>query len=487
MLLSAARGLNRAQSVALEMAKYMQKAEIRKVDFTILPHNSEYELDLHKPYIDEVKLGCGCGGEMSRVKEVMDVWFDSGAMPFAQDHYPFDFPRKLFGGRKLPYPADFICEAIDQTRGWFYTLHAIGALMGKGKSFKNVICLGHILDAEGKKMSKSVGNVVDPWKMMNKYGADASRFWMYSINQPGESKNFDVKTVDDVIKKVFNLAANVAAFYKLYAADDLKASASSANILDAWIVSRLNQLIEIATSNLDKYVLLEPARAIRDFVADLSQWYLRRSRDRFKEEGEDKKRALRTTKYVLLTLSKIMAPFTPFFAEELYKEVGGDRESVHIEDWPKAGRIDKDIIADMELVRKISSLGLEARMTAKINVRQPLAKLSVKNEKIDGFDRGLLALIKDEVNIKAVSVEPGQAGEVSLDLSISAALKEEGDLREFLRKIQDLRKERGLTVNDTAILVATTDFEGLISKHEEKIKRATKLSAIKYGAVLDLK
>ncbi|MCX6716241.1 MAG: class I tRNA ligase family protein [Candidatus Taylorbacteria bacterium] len=491
MLLAAARGFDNARSLQSEMESYIGNAEVRKVDFSILPHNSEYELDLHKPYIDEVKLECACGGVMSRVKEVMDVWFDSGAMPFAQDHYPFEIGKKgLFGfsgKQKLAYPADFISEAIDQTRGWFYTLHAIGVLMGKGKAFKNVICLGHILDPEGKKMSKSIGNVVDPWKAMNKYGADALRFWMYSINQPGESKNFDVKTVDDVIRKVFNLAANVTTFYKTYAIDEVKASGGSTNVLDMWIVARLNELVLNVTSNLDKYVLLEPTRAIRDFVADLSQWYLRRSRDRFKNEGKDKLEALQTTKYVILTLSKIMAPFTPFFAEELYGEVGEEKESVHLEDWPALGNVDKNIIADMELVRKVSSLGLDARMTAKINVRQPLQKLIVKDEKVKKLSSELLGLIRDEVNVKEIVFDSAQAQEVSLDLNISAELKEEGELRELLRKIQDLRKEKGLSIKDQAVLVATNDLRSLITKYEKNIKSSTNLSAIEFGETLGLK
>ena len=220
---------------------------------------------------------------MKRAKEVMDVWFDSGSMPFAQAHYPFE------SHKDIAYPADFISEAIDQTRGWFYTLHAIGVLMGKGKAYKNVISLGHLLDAKGKKMSKSLGNVINPWDMMDKYGADALRFWMYSVNQPGDSKNFDEKTVDEIVKKVFNLVSNVTTFYKTYESEckvqSTKYKVESQNVLDIWILSRLNQLVANVTKNMDAYVFLEPTREIKDFIADLSQWYLRRSRDRFKEEG----------------------------------------------------------------------------------------------------------------------------------------------------------------------------------------------------------
>jgi isoleucyl-tRNA synthetase len=509
LMFSAAKGLDRIQSRKFKRDDSIRNAEIRKLDFSILPHNHEYELDLHKPYIDEVKLPCACGGEMKRVKEVMDVWFDSGSMPFAEDHYPFENKSLIDGSlfkKAKGYPADFISEAIDQTRGWFYTLHAIGAIMGKGKAFKNVICLGHLLDAQGKKMSKHIGNVVNPWDMMDKYGADALRFWMYSINQPGDPKNFEEKTVDEMVKKVFNLASNVAAFYKMYAGEEVGAQqgvpaearkekgvrSESQNVLDRWIISRLNQLVENVTTNLDKYVLLEPTRAIRDFVGDLSQWYLRRSRDRFKggdsdNEKADKEAALATTKYVLLTLAKIMAPFTPFFAEELYQNVGGEKESVHLEEWPTVGKIDEKLLKDMETVRAIASKGLEARMAAKINVRQPLAALRIKNDGLRLADNaGLVELIKDEVNVKELEFITGQEKDVELDTTITAALKEEGDLREFLRKIQDLRKEKGLKVGDKASLVVPAELKSLADKFGGEIKKSTGITSIEIGRELKL-
>lgn len=491
MLIAAAHGWDRAAAIAYERREYIKKAEARKLHFSIVPHNAEYELDLHRPFIDEVKLACACGGEMTRAKEVMDVWFDSGAMPFAQDNYPFEGGKKflgLFGGKqKILYPADFISEAIDQTRGWFYTLHAVGALMGRGKAFKNVICLGHILDAQGKKMSKSVGNIVNPWEMMDLYGADALRFWMYSINQPGESKNFDPKTVDEIVKKVFNLAANTATFYRTYGTKGAQAADDSTRALDVWILSRLNELVAGVTKGLDAYMLMEPTRAIRDFVADLSQWYLRRSRDRFKEEGADKALATQTTKHVLLTLSKLMAPFTPFFAEELYREAGGGLESVHLEAWPKAGKIDADSLKSMEIVRKLSSAGLEARNSVKINVRQPLAALYVRDERVAKLGPGFIELIKDEVNVRAVIFDPLRKAEAELDLNITPELKEEGELRELLRKIQDLRKDKGLSVGDPAALVATDDMRALIEKNEAQIRKAASLSSIEYGAELRLR
>ncbi len=493
MLLAAAQGLSPKNSIEYEMNKYVNKAEIRPVDFTILPHNSEYEIDLHRPHIDEVVLDCDCarsagsgqGGKMKRVKEVMDVWFDSGAMPFAQDHYPFENKEYI---DKTGYPADFISEAIDQTRGWFYTLHAIGILMGKSLAYKNVICLGHILDPEGKKMSKSVGNIVNPFEIMEKYGADAARFWMYSVNQPGESKNFDEKTVDEVVKKVFNLASNVLSFYLMYRGpleNSVAASDKSGNVIDRWILSRLAQLNKEVTDNLEAYKFLEPSRAIRDFIADLSQWYLRRSRDRFKNEGKDKVEALATTRFVLIELAKIMAPLTPFFAEELYKEAGGEKESVHLEEWPKTGKIDEKLLESMQIVRNLSSAGLEARMKAKINVRQPLSKLIVL-ERSDLSDT-LIGLVKDEVNVKEVVFKDSITAEVELDTTMTPELIEEGQLREILRKIQDLRKEKGLSVGETARLTVTKDLHELISKNLDQIKKATGLVEIGFGDKFELR
>ena len=480
-------------------------------DLPVTPKNKSGEPDLHRPYIDEVTFDCSCGGKMIRVKEVMDVWFDSGAMPFAQDHYPFENKKEIDGGffgRHARYPADFISEAIDQTRGWFYTLHAIGVLIGKGKAYKNVVCLGHILDAQGKKMSKSVGNVVDPWLMMNKYGADCLRFWMYSVNQPGESKNFEEKTVDEINKKVFNMISNVLAFYKLYADSDRTISSSASrssdpatsHILDQWIISRLNQLIGVVTNSLDNYKFLEPTRAIRDFVADLSQWYLRRSRDRFKEatfatateakEGENKQAALVTMRCLLIELSKLMAPFSPFFSEYLYKEVGGEKESVHLEDWSKGDRVDGDILTDMESVRAISSKGLEARTNAKINVRQPLSLLKVKDGrwmlKNKAHGMSLIALIQDEVNVKTVLFSKDISNDVELDINITPALKEEGDLRELLRKIQDMRKEKGFVVGERAKLVATESIKPLIEKNKEALMKAAGIDRIEYGDELEV-
>ncbi len=444
-------------------------AEIRQANFVALPHNQDYELDLHRPFIDEAELVDENGEKITRVKEVLDVWFDSGAMPFAQSHYPFN--------KEIRYPADFISEAIDQTRGWFYTLHAIGVLMDKGKAFKNVICLGHILDANGKKMSKSIGNIVDPWMMINKFGVDALRLWMYGVNQPGESKNFDEKTVDEIIKKVFNPLDNILSFYNLYKGEGVVASRDSQNILDKWIIAKLDDVIKQGTWHLDRFKPFEASRSIREFVNEFSTWYVRRSRDRFKSEDvKERNESLATTKFVLLELSKFMAPFTPFFSESLYQKLKEekDMESVHLASWPEIGEVDLGLLTQMDKVRSVVSLALERRQKAGIKVRQPLASLIVEGE----FSQELLGIIADEVNVKEVKSGP----ELILDTNLTDDLKKEGIARDIIRAIQDARKTEGLTPSQSISISVSCSPETktIIETFEKDIKSPTGVNKIDY-------
>ena len=485
LLFSAVSGCDAKKAISERGDKefFIGNAEIKNLDFTPLPHNENYELDLHRPYIDEVELVDEKGEKLTRVKEVMDVWFDSGAMPYAQDHYPFENKELVEGGG---YPADFISEAIDQTRGWFYTLHAIGALMGRGKAYKNVISLGHILDNKGKKMSKSVGNVVDPWEMTDKYGVDALRFWMYTVNQPGDSKNFEERSVDEVVKKVFNLLNNIVKFYELYGTNEQvfdDKCLKSENVLDVWILAKLNKLKENTTKHLDEYHLFEPAREIREFIADFSQWYIRRCRDRFKTEGADKENALATTRFVLLELSKLMAPFTPFIAEQVYQKVRSIDmvESVHLTQWPKADKYEQKILDDMQEVRKIVSLGLEARTRVGIKVRQPLAKLKIIDTE-EKLSKELLKLVEDEVNIKEVVYDNNIISGIELDTDLTQELKDEGVVRELTRAIQAMRKEAELTPQDFINLDIETDEVGkeFIEKFAEAIKANALIKEINF-------
>ncbi len=446
------RGLSAQESLnMIKNFNYLLNAQFEELDFVPISHNEDYELDLHRPYIDEVKLVCACGGNLERTKDVMDVWLDSGAMPFAQDHYPFE-NKELVEGKG--YPADFISEAIDQTRGWFYTLHAVGNIMGRGKAYKNVICLGHLLDANGKKMSKSLGNIVDPWIMMNKYGVDSLRLWMYSVNQPGEPKNFDEKTVSELNNKIFNLLYNVLAFYDLYRNKNLENNIDdleSKNILDKWIIARLNKLLVDTTNYIETYKILEPVRAFREFIDELSTWYVRRSREKLKDGDIEAKQTLY---YVIKTLIKIMAPFTPFTSEDIWQKLKGDndKESIHLIDWPVVQfkiENEESIINDMKKAREIITLGLEARQKAGIKVRQPLSALIIKNYELD---KEYTQIIKEELNIKMVVVDDKIQEEVKINTEISLELKQEGQYRELVRAIQDKRKLTGLSPSDVISL-----------------------------------
>ncbi len=443
-----------------------KNAECRDLDFAPIPHNEDYELDFHRPYIDEVVLEKD-GEEFHRTKEVMDVWFDSGAMPFAQDHYPFENKDFVDGPG---YPADYISEAIDQTRGWFYTLHAVGVLMGRGKAYRNVICLGHLLDAKGKKMSKSLGNIVDPWSMIEKYGVDTLRLWMYSVNQPGESKNFDEKTVLDLNRQVFGLYYNVLAFYELYRDKNLEKDAEvgplgslrsnlgEANVLDQWILAKLAELTELTTKNMDEYKVLEPVRAMREFMGDLSTWYLRRSRDRIKEGDVNAKATLY---FVLKNIAKLLAPFAPFAAEDVWQKlkVDGDAESVHLSNWPQIPKGAFDT-AEMQKVREFISLGMKERQVNNLPVRQPLAAFFMPELPAASY----IEIIKDELNVKEV-----KAGEIKIDTEITPELKQEGDYRELVRAVQDIRKQMNLLPSDMVSLLIETDNTGkeLVEKFKD--------------------
>jgi isoleucyl-tRNA synthetase len=442
---------------------YFNNAEVQELPFVNFSHNENGDLDLHKPFIDEVKLACECGGALKRTPEVMDVWFDSGCMPYAQDYYPFENKEWVDGSG---YPADYISEAIDQTRGWFYTLHAVAALMGRGKAYKNVICLGHLLDANGKKMSKSLGNIVDPWTMMDKYGVDTLRLWMYSVNQPGESKNFDEKTVAELQNKVFNLLYNVLAFYELYRDTTLEHNEykDSSNVLDQWIVARLNEYVSESTKYLDEYKLLEPVRGLRSFMDDLSTWYVRRSRERLKDGDVEAKQTLY---YVMKTLIKVMAPFAPFTAEDIWQKLklDSDVESVHLAEWPKARGVDTELLKEMNILRMAITYGLEARQKAGIKVRQPLESITFEAWPVD---KKYHEIVKDELNVKNLKFTNSfyaagpedMKNRVELDTHITLELRQEGQYRELVRAVQDMRKKMGLNASDAILLTIETSVEG---------------------------
>lgn len=459
--------------VFVEGFKRFTNAEIRELDFAPMPHNENYEIDPHRPFIDEVVLEHN-SKEFRRVKEVMDVWFDSGAMPFAQDHYLFkkqNLFSKLFNNEKnIGYPADFISEAIDQTRGWFYTLHAVGAIVGWGKAYKNVICLGHLLDAQGKKMSKSIGNIVDPWVMMDKYGVDTLRLWMYSVNQPGDSKNFDEKTVKELEGKVFTLLYNVLSFYELYRDKSLEAGTpNSQNVLDRWIITKTNLFVSNTTTNLDGYKLFEPVRELRELIDDLSTWYLRRSRDRLKDGDKDAKQTLY---FVIKTIAKTMAPFAPFAAEDIWQKLRTEKDeiSVHLTSWPKADDVDVKLIEEMNLVRDLCTEGNALRKKLNIPVRQPLASFMVTTELNEEYKE----IVCDELNVKQILL----GVEYMLNTNITDELKREGNYRELVRALQDARKAAGLTPDDIIVLTISENAKALVSEFETDLKKTVQISDI---------
>lgn len=427
--------------------------------------------DLHKDIVDEVVFDCKCGGKFRRVPDVLDTWFDSGSVPFAT---------------KRPIPADFIGEAQDQTRAWFYYQHVLAGALFKKETFKNCIVTGIVLAEDGKKMSKKLKNYPDPVEMINKYGADAMRFYMLSSPVvQAESLSFSEKGVDEVSKKNISRLYNVLAFYQLYQ-DETKVSSNSKNTLDKWILSRLNGLIKDVTDGYENYRVDLATRPFTDFIDDFSVWYLRRSRDRFKEEGEDKEDALATLRYVLYNVALAMAPAMPFFAEEIYQAVKEDSapESVHLCDWPKVDKkkIDKDLEEKMSEARLIVTLALAERTARGIKVKQPLTSLKVKNtkSKISG-ENNFFDLIKDEVNVKEVIFDDKIVNEVELDTEITEELRQEGLLREIIRSVQAQRKEQNLVPQDkiSVELFVAKEEKPTIEKNKEfllKEFRATEIS-----------
>lgn len=454
--------------------------------------------DLHKHFIDPITFACvECQGTMRRIPDVLDCWFEAGSMPYAQLHYPFANKEKFVKN----FPARFIAEGADQTRAWFYYLHVLTVSLQNQASYQNVIVNGIVLAEDGKKMSKKLKNYPDPSDMFVKYGADAVRYYLAaSPVMKADNLCFSEKEVDLVVKKILLILGNVLSFYQMYADKNVEARSNSVNILDQWLLAKTNNLIAEVTAGYEAYDLNKAVRPLADFVNDLSTWYIRRSRDRFKgEDVNDKQAALATTKYVLLQLSKLMAPVMPFTADWLYQELNGELESVHLETWPvSSDKIDEKVLTDMELVRKVVELALAKRDEVGIKVRQPLAKLMVSGAKLSS---DYSDLIKDEVNVKEVAMAEGSprflprgtagAGEagkelaVELDTILSLELKQEGLSREFIRQINAFRKEQKLSINDSVVIQYQTDSKlitAMLEKFGEEIKKSTISKEIKAGA-----
>ena len=374
--------------------------------------NCPDDIELHRPYIDAVTIKCPeCGKEMHRVPEVIDCWFDSGSMPFAQHHYPFE-NQDLF---ERQFPADFISEAVDQTRGWFYSLLAISTLLFNKAPYKNVIVLGHVQDENGQKMSKSKGNAVDPFDALEKYGADAIRWYFYINSAPWLPNRFHGKAVQEGQRKFMGTLWNTYAFFVLYAnIDNFDATKYTLEydklpVMDKWILSKMNTMVKDVDYNLGNYRIPEAARVLQDFVDDLSNWYVRRSRERFWAKGmeQDKINAYMTLYHALVTIAKTAAPMIPFMTEDIYqnlvRSVDKDApESIHLCDFPTVNEawIDKDLEADMKELLEIVVLGRACRNTANIKNRQPIGTMYVKAEK--KMSEFYTDIIADELNVKEV-------------------------------------------------------------------------------------
>lgn len=454
------------------------------------------KMDLHRPVIDGIALTCPCGKEQHRIPEVFDCWFESGSMPYASCHYPFEH-RSWFDDH---FPADFIAEAQDQTRGWFYVMHILAtALFGK-PAFKHVIVTGMVLAEDGKKMSKRLKNYPDPWYLLETYGADALRYYLLTSSVvEADALSFVEKDLASMQRGFMNLLWNVKQFYATYAGDSVQITKPvSTHVLDRWIHSRFQQLLKEVTESMDDYTITKATRPLREFVDDLSTWWLRRSRERMKQEGDfDRADALRTLKEMLLELSKVMAPFTPFLAEQMYLDLGGMKTSVHLEAWPKVQDrvIDERLVQDMVLVRSIVSRAHELRAEHKLAVRQALAKLTVTfNVKADAErlsrQRELLTLIRDEVNVEAVELTVKEGGDywtVELDTVITPVLKRKGLRREFARFVMNLRKEAECMPNDEISVIADVapSVREAIEENTEEVKRDIKAKDIAFGTVPD--
>jgi isoleucyl-tRNA synthetase len=533
------------------------------------------ELDLHRPYVDQVHWDCSeCGGKMTRVPDLIDVWFDSGSMPVAQWHYPFENQEKF----KSQFPADYICEAVDQTRGWFYSLHAISTLLFGEVSFKNVICLGLILDGEGQKMSKSKGNIVAPWDVLNAHGADAFRWYLYTSTPPGNERRFSSELVGEVIRSFTLTLWNVYSFFVTYANLD-KPTVTTLPIatgdLDRWLLSELNVLVRDVTEAYEHYDVPNATRPIEAFVEKMSTWYLRRSRRRFwKSESDSDKQAAYSTLYTaLVTLAKLLAPSMPFLAEELYQNLirsvdEAAPESIHLAEWPAVlpEMIDESLNRDMDLVMRLVSLGHSARQKANRKVRQPLAEaafsvgntseraavetyadlfmdeLNVKQvrlldsateallhtvkplpkqlgqkygNKFPAIQKAILAMnaeaaartllegnplkvqangesydiLAEEVEVKALAKEGFAVAEegayvAALVTELTPELAQEGLAREFVRRVQDLRKSADLDVADRIELFveASAGLRSAVEAHKEYITAETLTSNLVFGS-----
>jgi len=486
MTTQSAEGWDEKRAIAEKIKRgrdFIDLAGTRELNFLVTPRNRTGEVDLHRPFVDDVVINCSkCGSKSRRIREVADVWFDSGAMPFAQEHFPFDF-GDVFKSKKAPrglsFPADYITEAVDQTRGWFYTLLATSVLLGYGPPYKNVVSLGLVRDKYGRKMSKSKGNIVNPWEMADKYGIDAVRWYFFYSAPPGEPRNFDENEILKVFRKFHLTFWNSLIFFRTYGDKKIKNSnIKPRHILDRWMIARFNETEKLVENLLDSYEIRGAAIALMELVDDLSNWYIRRSRRRFSINNRsyqtliDRQTASETLGEVIFGITKMIAPFVPFLADAVYagvkeyKSKGRKSDSIHLEAWPTAISISgnknlSQLIREMAEIRRLASVALAKRSESGIKVRQPLRELKIKSKLVfqSKNKKDLLILLAEEINVKKVVIDLKIKEDILLDIELTPKLKEEGMVREFLRTVQGLRQKSGLAPKDKIILMVKSEKE----------------------------
>lgn len=467
---------------------------------TDLPINPETkELDLHRPYIDNFKIKCPkCNKAMQRTPEVIDCWFDSGSMPFAQAHFPFSFGSKdeikdisEYTSKGFKFPADFICEGIDQTRGWFYTLLAISTLLGFKSSYKNVISLGLVLDENGQKMSKSKGNIIRPNDILDPYGADTLRWYFFSMNSPAESKKFSITDLVSSQRRFLNTIWNVLKFYTTYAdktsidKQELISNFSNLDDLNKWILVILEKAKQDVCDNLDKYNTFEATKVLDKFVDDMSRWYLRRSRTKFQKptSQESLKIDSQVLGFVLNEFSILLAPFCPFISEMIFKETSKN-ESVHLEVITPYNLGDDNLLSKMDILRNIATEALNIRQELNFKVRQPLQSLILKQD--NNFSEDLINLIKEEINVKDVVINQDASTDISYDTNLSQELINEGKIREITRLINGARQKSNCTPDDfinISFIDISDSLKEFIQQNTDEIKETSKVSQIVFESI----
>ncbi len=436
------------------------------------------EIDLHKPFIDTIKLKCSkCRQQMSRINDVIDCWYDSGAAPFAQFHYPFE-NKDLF---KKSFPYDFIAEAIDQTRGWFYTLHVLGTILFKDTAYKSVVCAGHVVDEKGEKMSKSKGNVLNPWDIFNEVGVDAVRL-QFCTSAPGDQKRFSMNLVKDNSLQLLNILWNCYVFTKNFKTEKLKDSSKlKFKDEDKWILSRLNNTIKETTINLEKHNYNSCYNLFKEFVEnDFSRFYIKLIRERALDADEELIFVLNT---VMNGIIKLMAPFAPYLTDKIYSELNGKKESVHLEDWPvDSGKfIDSKLEEKFNQFKDLLQVLLSEREKTGLGIRWPLQKALIKGKNISNL-KDLSELIKTQVNVKEVSFFnlDTEGFKVEFDKTMTKELEEEGYYREIMRRIQDLRKKSNLKREDKINL--NISFDVNLKNFENEIKERAGVKILSFNS-----